>query len=444
MSLTLAGGTVVRSLEYREPNEVVDADVTIENGRITSVGASDRTGPTIDCSGCLVIPGNVCAHTHVYSALARGMPYRLEPPKDFLQILQRVWWRLDRALDEESIRASSLVAGIEALRSGTTSLVDHHASPNLIEGSLDVLATALESVGVRSVLCYEVTDRDGPERASAGIEENRRFLRAGPRPLTRGMVGAHASFTMSEDTLAGCVELARGSEAGIHIHVAEDQVDQLDAEARFGMPVVDRLGHAGALDDRALLAHCVHIHPSELQVLEESGATPVHNARSNMNNGVGYMSLWNDGRTALGTDGIGSDMFAEAQAAFWRGREYGASADPRWALDLLGHGAEFVGRVFGAPSLGTVAPDAPADLVVLDYAAPAPISSESFGGHWMFGLSSRNVRDVVAAGEIVMRDRRPTNVDEHEVAAKAAVAANRLWERMGAVAPHPFQPMGGT
>src|SRR5712692_1703068 len=238
MVLALTGGTVVTSLD---PSRVVRADVVVEGSRVSTVGAAPGGAERLDCSGCVIVPGNVCAHTHLYSALARGMPYQLPPPANFVQILQRVWWRLDRALDEESVRASALVGGIEALLSGTTTLVDHHASPNAIDGSLDVIADALEEVGIRSVLCYEVTDRDGPDRAIQGITENRRFLAGRGRATNRGMVGAHASFTLSDETLSGCVEAARETGTGIHIHVAEDRADERAAEARFGMPVLERL-----------------------------------------------------------------------------------------------------------------------------------------------------------------------------------------------------------
>jgi len=441
MSLTLAGGLVVEALD---PPSVVEADVAVEDGRIAAVGPADRAGTVIDCSGCVVIPGNVCAHTHLYSALARGMPYRLDPPRNFVEILQRVWWRLDRALDGDSVRASALVGGMEALLAGTTSVVDHHASPDAIAGSLDVIADALQEVGLRSVLCYEVTDRDGPERAEAGIQENRRFLEAPPRPLARGMVGAHASFTLSPETLAGCAEVARGTGAGVHVHVAEDLADQADSEARFGMPVVERLAEAGALEGRSLLAHCVHVHPSEIGLIHRTGAAVAHNARSNMNNGVGRAPVEALGdAVVLGTDGIGADMFAESQAAFWRARDDSLDAGPATTLAALSRGAAFAGDAFGEPRLGHIEPGAPADLVVLDYRPPTPFSTEKLAGHWMFGLSSRWVRDVVVAGEVVVRNRRLTKVDQDELAAKAAVEASRLWERMDRIGPHPFTPKGG-
>ncbi|HEX9311453.1 MAG TPA: amidohydrolase family protein [Actinomycetota bacterium] len=441
MSLTLSGGTVIVSLA---PVAVVEGDVVIDGDRVTAVGTTQPSGPVIDCSGCLVIPGNVCAHTHLYSALARGMPYRLERPANFVEILQRVWWRLDRALDEESIRASALVAGMEALLAGTTAVVDHHASPNAIDGSLDVIAEALDTLGLRSILCYEVTDRDGPERAAAGIDENRRFLGGPARPLTRGMVGAHASFTLSEETLEGCVEAARDGRAGIHVHVAEDAADEGDCQARFGMPVVERLEKAGALTGRSLLAHCVHVHPSEVGLILDSGATVAHNARSNMNNSVGHAPVAALLRAvALGTDGIGTDMFAESQAAYWRQREANVLAGPEPFLRGLAQGSWFAGTCFDEPALGRIEPGAPADLVVLDHRPPAPLTAENLPGHWMFGLSSRHVRDVVVAGDLAVRDRRLTKVDGDEVAAKAAVEAGRLWERMERIGPHPFAPKGG-
>jgi cytosine/adenosine deaminase-related metal-dependent hydrolase len=258
------------------------------------------------------------------------------------------------------------------------------------------------------------------------------------------MVGAHASFTLSEDSLAACVEAADQEGSGLHIHVAEDRADQTDSVARFGRRVVERLGEAGGLTDRALLAHGVHLEPAEIERIHASGATVVHNPRSNMNNGVGRAPVAALGRAlALGTDGIGADLFAESQAAFWRAREARLDTDPAWPLSLLAQGAAAAGAATGEPELGRIIPGAPADLMVLDYAAPAPWTESAMAGHWLFGLGSRWVRDVVVAGEVVVRDGRLTMADQDELAAKAAMAAARLWERMDDVGPHPFAPEGG-
>ena len=395
-----------------------------------------------DCSQTLIVPGNVCAHHHLYSALSRGMPYRLEAPRDFLQILQRIWWRLDRALDEPAVRLSALIGGLDALHAGTTTVIDHHASPSFIDGSLDVIADALAELGLRSVLCYEVTDRDGPANAVAGLAENRRFL-GRPHRLARGMVGAHASFTLCDDTLLSCAEAASAAGVGIHIHVAEDQADQQDAEAAYGMRVVARLDRAGMLRPDALLAHCVHVTGQEAAAIARSGAAVVLSPRSNMNNRVGYSALARDGaHAALGTDGIGGDMISESQVAFFRAVEAGAATDPGWPVRCLAEGARIAGRRFSEPLLGTIAPGAPADLTVLSYPSPTPLTGENLPGHWVFGISSRQVRDVIVAGQLVVADRRSTRADEEEIAQRAACEAKRLWARLEEIPPHPFTPKG--
>jgi cytosine/adenosine deaminase-related metal-dependent hydrolase len=329
---------------------------------------------------------------------------------------------------------------MEALLTGTSTLIDHHVSPNAIEGSLDIVAEALERLGVRSILCYEVTDRDGAQKALAGVEENRRFLPL-RRPLARGMVGAHASFTLSEDTLAACVEEAQNAGAGLHVHVAEDSIDQLDSEVRVGMGVVQRLLEAGVPPGDSLFAHCVHLHPSEIELLRRSQVTVAHNPRSNMNNGVGRAPVERLGvPVALGTDGLGADMFAEARVAYFRRREEDRSTPPDWAVLRLAAGAAFAGHLFDEPGLGTIGPGAPADLAVLEYAAPTALTPDNLLAHWIFGLGARHVRDVLVGGEVVVRDRRLVRVDQDAIASEANRQAERLWRRMEDIGPHPFAP----
>jgi putative selenium metabolism protein SsnA len=448
VNLVLRGGTVVTSLD---PPSLRPTDVTVVNGRVAAEGDTEPGADAIDCTGCLVIPGNVCAHHHLYSALARGMPYRLEPPQDFLQVLQRVWWRLDRALDESSILHSAFVGGADALLAGTTTIVDHHASPNTIDRSLEWLDGGLRGLGARRILCYEVTDRDGLDRAAAGLEETHLRLEepasAGHvEPLLRTMVGAHASFTLSPETLHACVSLADEFDVGIHVHVAEDGVDERDSEARFGRRVIERLADAGALSDRSLLAHCVHVDDRETALIRETGAWVAHNARSNMNNRVGRAPVGRLGdRVALGTDGIDGDMFAESRAAYWRGREDDPSITPSWVLGRLAAGAAFAGRAFDEPLFGRIEPGAPADLVVLDYDPPTPLTAENLAGHWMFGLSARDVRDVVVGGSVVVRDQRLVHMGEAELRAFSQATAQELWRRMDDIEEHPFAPTpGGT
>jgi putative selenium metabolism protein SsnA len=441
VTLVLSGGTVVTSLD---PAEVVVGDVEVRDGRVALVGSAGAADERIDCAGCLVIPGNVCAHHHLYSSLARGMPYRLEPPEDFVQILQRVWWRLDRALDAESTWCSAASGAADALLAGTTTIVDHHASPNRIDGALGVMAGAVgATLGARAILCYEVTDRDGSERAGAGLEESRRHLKEDVEGLVRGMVGAHASFTLSEETLGACVDLASEFGVGIHVHVAEDAADERDSVARHGRRVVERLADAGALGRKSLLAHCVHVDRGEIELIRDSGAWVAHNPRSNMNNRVGRAPVAELGeRVVLGTDGIDGDLFAESRSAYWRGHEADPSISPAWALRRIAAGAELVAQVFDEPLLGRIEPTAPADLVVLDYDAPTPVTPDNLAGHWVFGLSSRHVRDVVVNGEVVVRDRELVRIDEVELRERSREAARALWSRMDGFDPHPFEPQG--
>ena len=420
MSYRLTGGAVVRTL-----SGPIDAeDLSVEGDRIV---ADAPSATTMDVSGCLVIPGNACAHHHLYSYLARGMP---APPvtRTFVDILREIWWKLDRALDDETVRLSALAGAIDAARRGTTSIIDHHSSPTAIDSSLDAVAEALDDAGVRGIVCYEVSDRHGETQGRRGIAENVRFLKTNGRALIRGMMGAHASFTLGQDTLETLVSEARGLDVPIHVHLAEDEVDERDSIERYGVRATVRLRRMGVLSDGDLAAHGVRLDADERAILRESGSWLAHNPRSNMNNAVGYAPVADMGeRVALGTDGIDGDMFEEVRACFLKAREKGTSVAP---LQRLARGPRIVAARFGEPLLGELVPGAPADLVVLDYASPTPLETSNLESHFLFGMGSWNVRDVMVAGRWVVRDRRHELIDEEEVAANCRVAAPKVWERM--------------
>jgi putative selenium metabolism protein SsnA len=423
VSIVLRGGTVAESLG----GDLVERDLVVDGGRI----GGDGGGPGVDVSGCLIIPGNACSHHHLYSVLARGMPGPQSSPRNFVEILEQIWWRLDRALDLSTIELSARLGAVDALRSGTTSIVDHHASPAAIDSSLDALADGVDAAGARAVVCYEVTDRHGVAGGRAGIEENARFLRSNHRPLVRGMVGGHASFTIGPENLDGLVSVARDAGTAIHIHVAEDEFDERDSLEKYGMRTGQRLHNAGALAEGDLIAHGVHLQDDEIDLVRSSGAWVAHNPRSNMNNGVGYSPAMRLGeRVGLGTDGIDGDMFAEARACYLKARERSISTVPIFAIERLATGAGIVGASFGEPGLGTLAPGAPADLVVLEYSPPTPLDGYNLSGHLLFGLGSWAVRDVMVAGRWVVRDRHHLLLDEDDLAAQARAAAAKLWARM--------------
>ena len=357
-------------------------------------------------AGGTTTPGLVCAHHHLYSSLARGMPAPPRPPTTFLEVLEQIWWRLDVALDLDLLAWSARLGALEALECGTTAIVDHHESPSAIDGSLDVIADACAEVGVRVVCAYGVTDRWGDDGAAwdtaagpppamtdaarRGLAESERFLRAGGR----GMVGVHAAFTCSDETLEAAAGLARDLDVGVHVHVAEGPDDAGAAE---------RLGPLA--DDRWLLVHAVHLD-------ERAGlaGTVVHNPRSNMNNAVGYArpARFAD-PVALGTDGIGADVLDEFRVAFARHREADLTATPEAAWSWLAAGWDLV-------------PEARDDVVTWSYGPMDP---------WRLAYTTdvRPVR-VEVDGEVVLEDGRPSRVDAAEIRAKAAEAAERLFARL--------------
>jgi cytosine/adenosine deaminase-related metal-dependent hydrolase len=337
-----------------------------------------------------VTPGLVCAHHHLYSTLARGMPAPPRTPTSFQEILELVWWRLDTALDLEMIRWSAMLGALEALETGTTTIVDHHESPNAIEGSLSVIADACAEVGVRVLASYGVTDRHGPDGARRGLEENERFLSAGGR----GLVGVHAAFTCGDDTLAAAADLAVRHGVGVHVHVAEGPDDA---------GAVERL-RALATDDW-LLIHGVHL-PDDHGLR----GTIIHNPRSNMNNAVGYARPARFANpVALGTDGIGADMLAEFQLAFVAARADDVTSSPDTAWSWLEQGWSLV-------------PEARSDRVRWTYEPMEP-------WHLAYTPTVRAI-DVDIDGRPALRDGVATRVDPSEIRARAAEQAVRLHARL--------------
>ena len=420
------------SLVAFDPPLVERADLRVDGGRIVErgLGLTAAGGEEVlDLAGHVVIPGLVNAHTHLYSALARGMPAPATPPRSFVEVLERVWWRLDRALDAESVRTSALVGGVEAALAGTTLLLDHHSSPSWIRGSLLAIRGALEEVGLRSVLCYEVTDRNGEDGRREGLAENVEFQAAHQSDLTRGMVGAHASFTLSEDAMRGLVDAVQRTGSSLHVHVAEDKVDVEDCRARYDEGVPDRLHRHGLIIARTLLAHCVHLTPAEMESAHGRGAWIAHNARSNQNNSVGYAPAAAIRRGALGTDGIDEDMLAEARAAFLRMREAGRGDAEGATLQFLAGGHRLASALFGLP-FGKLDAGGPADLVVLQYEPPTPLHTGNLAAHLLFGMDRSHVRSVLVAGRWIVRDRRVLGVDAPVLFARAQAEAERLWQRM--------------
>jgi len=420
-------------LLHLDPPAVGRADVRVGAGRIVEVGEALTPADgeeVVDLAGRWLMPGLVCGHHHLYSALACGMPFVEEAPTGFADMLAKVWWRLDRALDEEGVRASGLVGAASALKAGTTTLIDHHASPSFIEGSLEALDESVAEIGQRRILCYEVTDRGGTERAQAGLRAHENLL--GKQGEERALlVGVHANFTVTDKTLEAAAEMARGAGVGLHIHVAEAAED----ETVTGEPLVSRMEHCKALVPGSIFAHCIHLSRQELRILAERDIVVSHQARSNMNNGVGYAPTQHfDDSAMLGTDGIDGDMFSELKVAFFRAQEANAGMSPERALRLLTQSAHQAGERLGVP-LGRIEPGFAADLVVLDPCAGPPLTAENLAAAMIFRLSSAQVRSVMIGGRFRLQDREIVDVDESALDQRAQAAALSLWARMKELAP---------
>lgn len=419
-----------------DPPSIQKLDIKISDGKIVEIGkelpiiSSDRQ---IDLDGKIVIPGFVCAHTHLYSSLARGMPPPIAPPRNFLEILQKVWWRLDRALDEESIYYSALIGGLEAVLCGTTTLIDHHASPNLIDGSLDIIDDALAEIGIRRVLCYETTDRGGVEKRDAGLVENKRFLKKQKNDLSAAIVGGHASFTLNDESLEQCADLANSINSGIHIHVAEDGCDIDDARDKYDCSIIERLDKVKLLHSKSLLAHNIHLSEEELLRAQESGAWLLHNPRSNMNNAVGHAAIEKFGnRSAIGTDGFPADMIEEAKLAYFKSQDSKNGVSPQYIVKMLHQGNDLLSELFNQ-TFGSFSPGSVADIVVLDYNPPTPLTEDNLAGHILFGMRSSMVESVMVNGEWIIFEREWRQLDIQELYKKAIPVAKRLWQKMAEI-----------
>lgn len=424
------------------PRILKDYALYIAGNTITAIGPTEvliphyRDAPRLDAHGQLVLPGNICAHTHFYGAYARGMAIPGAAPASFPEILSRLWWSLDKALTKEAVYLSAMVCLIDAVKHGTTTLLDHHASPNAIEGSLDIIAEAVDHVGLRAVLSYEVTDRDGPEKMEAGIAENVRFFRANKgRPRMAGMFGLHAGLTLSNETLRTC-QKALPDGAGFHIHVAEGIADQEDSLARYGRRIVHRLNEFGILSDKSIAAHCVHIDESELAILQQNNTWITHQPRSNMNNGVGTMQfdlmMERDMRICLGNDGFSNNMWAEWKAAYLVHKF--ANRDPRSANGMAiakmatQNNAQLAAQFFPSQRLGEISEGATADLVFVDYKPFTPLTAGNLPWHILFGFEASMMTTTIVDGKILMQDRQLTTVNEESVLVEAMALAPHVWE----------------
>lgn len=440
--LVLGNGKVIT----RNPDQplIENGAVAIDGTVISRVGGTDEMRAAypqaeyIDAKGGLIMPAFINVHEHIYSAFGRGLSINGYDPKGFLDILDGMWWTIDRNLTLHDTYLSAMATYIDCIKNGVTTIFDHHASFGSIEGSLFEIEKAAKETGVRSCLCYEISDRDGMDKAKASVMENAEFIRHALKDesgMIAGMMGMHAQFTISDETF----ELAAANkpdEVGYHIHVAEGIEDLHHCLKHYGKRIVDRLMDHGVLGEKTLLGHCIYINSHEMDLIRETGTMVVHNPESNMGNACGCpptMELVHRGiLTGLGTDGYTHDMMESYKVANVLHKHHLCDPNAAWAevpQMLFENNAKIAGRYF-KPELGVLKEGAAGDVIIVNYNPLTPMNAGNINGHLLFGVTGHDVVTTVANGKVLMKDRRLTQIDEAKVMADCRQAAKELADRI--------------
>ncbi len=444
MSVLIKNGNIIT---FDESRKVINGGgVYIEDDKIIEIGKTEElekkystSDEIIDAKSRLVMPGFINAHMHFYSAFATGMP--LPPfPKGFVNVLENLWWKLDKALLADDIYHSALLGYIQSLKSGTTTVADHHASPSHISGSLDLIERAAQELGVRSNLCYEVSNRNCDEEAGKGLQENDRFIKkcnSSEKELISGSLGLHAAFTLSDDSLSQAQQIVERQNTGIHIHVAEGKADMDHSKENFNKTVIQRLDDFALLGNKAILAHCIHLDEVDYPILQKSSPNITHQPRSNMNNAVGTMDIWKLNELnipfGLGTDGMSSDMKAEMMV--------GSLIHKHDLKDnTVGMAEIFNSQFYVNPRIiknitgvdtGKLIPNYKADLIISNYYPKSPVGPDNIMGHILFGVIHESIDYSIINGRVCMREGIIPGIDESLISKKCEVLAKRVWERVG-------------
>lgn len=417
-----------------------DGDTIVAVGTTAELKEKYPGADFIDAHGGMIMPGLINAHNHIYSAFSRGIAINGYNPQSFLDILDGMWWTIDRNLLLEDTRMSAMATYLDCIKCGVTTVFDHHASFGEIPGSLFAIADAARALGVRTCLCYEVSDRDGEEKMRQAVKENADFIKFCAEEnsdMVKGMMGMHASFTLSDATLAHCRENTPEG-VGFHIHVAEGMTDVYDSLKKYGKRVINRLYDNDILGEKTITGHCIHVNGIEMDILKQTDTMVVHNPESNMGNAVGCpptIELMRRGiLCGLGTDGYTNDMYESMKAANCLHKHNLCDPTVAWAevpQMLFENNAAIGARSFQKP-LGELSEGAAADIIVSDYIPLTPMSADNANGHTLFGMSGRQTVTTIIDGKVRMKDRELIGIDEQAVLAHAREQAAGMWKRINA------------
>ena len=438
--ILLANGKVI-TRDSEGVGYLPDGGVVTDGGKIVEVGATADLkarypqAEFVDARGGVIMPGLINAHTHIYSALARGLSIDGYDPTSFYEVLDGQWWYIDRNLDLEATRASAQALVIDSIKQGVTTIFDHHASFCEIPGSLMKIAEVTKEFGMRACLCYEVSDRDGEEKSLQSVQENKDFIdycERNPSDMLKAMFGGHALFTISDRTFDRMVE-ANNGRVGYHIHVSEGMNDVYDSLQNYGRRPVQRLQDHGILGPKTILGHCIHVNTAEMDIIKATDTMCVNNPESNMGNAVGIspvLQLYKKGiLIGMGTDAYTNDMLESIKVALCSQRHNACMPNVGWCevTDMLFRNNAKMAERTGFPTLGVLKPGAAADVIVMDYKPFTPFSDENIDGHMLFGMTGRQCQTTICNGKLLMKDRELVGIDEEAENARILEVSKKFW-----------------
>ena len=423
---------------YEDGAVVLEGDTIVDVGSLSALQARYPDAEFIDAHGGVIMPGLINAHTHIYSGLARGLAIKGHNPTNFYEILDGMWWKIDRHLTLDMTRASAYATILDCIRDGVTTIFDHHASFKEIPGSLFAIKDVARELGMRSCLCYEVSDRDGAEKCEQAIRENGDFARWAAKEdddMIRAMFGGHALFTLSDETFERMVAENNGL-TGFHIHVSEGLNDVEDSREKYGCKPVERLLKHGILTDKTLLGHCIHVTEEEMDLIKAHDTMVVNNPESNMGNAVGcapVLKMMEKGiLVGMGTDAYTHDMLESLKVFLIIQRHNAGMPNVAWGEDmqmLFSNNRAIAARYFKKP-LGILKKGAAADVIVMDYKPFTPFSDANIDGHILFGMMGKNCRTTIINGKVLYRDREFVGIDEDRINAWTLAQAESLWREL--------------
>ena len=450
------GQLITRDPEFpylKDGAVVIDGEVIKAVGSFADMKAAYPDAEFVDAKGGIIMPGLINAHTHIYSGLARGLAIEGNNPTNFFEVLDGTWWNIDRHLTIDGTKACAYATILDCIRDGVTTIFDHHASFCEIPGSLFAIKDVAKELGMRSCLCYEVSERDGEEKTAQSIQENADFAKWAIEKtaqsiqenadfakwaikedddMIKAMFGGHALFTISDKTFEKMVEANNGM-TGFHIHIAEGMNDVYDSLRNYGCRPVNRLLYNGLLGDKTLLGHCIHVSPAEMDIIKETGTMVVNNPESNMGNAVGcapVLQMMAKGITVgMGTDAYTHDMLESLKVFLIIQRHNAAMPNVAWGEDvtmLFENNRKIAAKYFRKP-LGILKEGAAADVIVMDYKPFTPFSDENIDGHMIFGMMGKNCRTTIINGKVLYKDREFVDIDEEAINAWTLEQSKKLW-----------------